>query len=176
MILVLLQFIFMFNTDPVFIFDFNKECDMTKWYVVNDGVMGGKSKGKFELNPAGHGVFSGFISLDNNGGFSSIRHNFDAVNVSAFKRIAIRLKGDGKKYQLRIKSKSSDYYSYVQYFDTSGEWQTVEILLKDFYPTFRGMTLNMPNFPGEVMAELGFLFGQKKVENFKLEIDGITLK
>jgi hypothetical protein len=38
--------------------------------------MGGESSSTFQLNSEGHGVFEGNISLDNNGGFSSVRYRF----------------------------------------------------------------------------------------------------
>lgn len=36
--------------------------------------MGGKSSGDFYINESGNGVFEGFVSLANNGGFSSVRY------------------------------------------------------------------------------------------------------
>ncbi|MEM1443591.1 MAG: CIA30 family protein, partial [Verrucomicrobiota bacterium] len=40
------------------------------WSIVNDGVMGGLSKGKVEISKEGIMTFSGTLSLENNGGFS----------------------------------------------------------------------------------------------------------
>lgn len=90
--------IFITMNTTLMIFDFNKESDISNWLVVDDTVMGGRSKGSFKLNSDGYGVFEGAISLENNGGFSSLRHRFEKLNVSNFKTIKIRLKGDGKKY------------------------------------------------------------------------------
>ncbi len=42
---------------------------------VNDGVMGGLSKGDPAVSKQQKLVFKGGISLENNGGFSSIRTN-----------------------------------------------------------------------------------------------------
>ena len=55
------------------IFDFTKKSDIQSWRIVDDRVMGGRSQGEFSLNSKGHGVFEGNISLDNYGGFSSVR-------------------------------------------------------------------------------------------------------
>jgi len=51
------------------IFDFTEKSDLTNWYVVVDGVMGGLSQGSFGVNDEGNGVFKGTVSLENNGGF-----------------------------------------------------------------------------------------------------------
>ena len=158
------------------IFNFNKKSDIKNWTIVDDVVMGGKSSGTFKLNPDGHGVFQGEISLENNGGFSSLRHRFEKTQIKEHTKIIIRLKGDGKKYQFRIKSNSSDYYSYIAPFKTSGDWQDIEIPLKDMYPSFRGRKLDKPNFSNDSFEEIAFLIGNKKQEKFKLLIDKIELK
>ena len=158
------------------IFDFNKNSNIEGWRIVDDVVMGGKSSGTFTLNPEGYGIFEGQISLENNGGFSSVRYQFKKLKVNEFSKIIIRLKGDGKNYQFRVKDKSSTYYSYITYFQTSGEWQEVEISLKDMYPSFRGRKLDMPNFSHDYIEEVTFLIGNKKKEKFRLLIDKIEIR
>ena len=63
------------------IFDFNKKADITNWTIVDDVVMGGRSSGNFYLNKEGNGVFEGRVSLENNGGFSSLRYDFDEIST-----------------------------------------------------------------------------------------------
>jgi hypothetical protein len=161
---------------PKVIFDFNKNADIKDWIVVDDVVMGGQSSSFFTLNDAGYGVFEGSISLDNNGGFSSVRYRFQKIILQEYTTVTIKLRGDGKKYQFRIKDNSGDYYSYIAPFSTTGEWQEIEIPLKDMYPSFRGRTLNQPNFSKNNLEEITFLIGNKKKEKFKLMIDKIELK
>lgn len=158
------------------IFEFNKESDISNWIVVDDVVMGGHSNGSFKLNSEGYGVFEGNISLENNGGFSSLRYRFNKMNVSKFKKIKLKIKGDGKRYQFRLKSDRFNQYAYTTYFQTVKGWQTIEILLSDLEPTFRGRKLNSPNYPVIHLEEIGFLFGNKQNEHFKLVIAKITLE
>lgn len=158
------------------IFDFNKKADVKDWITVNDSVMGGESLSSFHLNNDGYGVFAGDISLENNGGFSSVRYNLEKKNMKGFTIIKIRLKGDGKKYQFRIKANSVDNHAYVATFLTSGEWQEIQIPIKDMYPTFRGRVLEQPNFSNEYIEEVRFLIGNKKAEYFKLLVDKIELQ
>ena len=158
------------------IFDFKNKADLTNWAVLDDVVMGGRSSGTFYLNKEGHGVFEGRVSLENNGGFSSLRYNFDARNAKPNSKILFKVKGDGKSYQFRVKSKSSDYYSYITTFKSSEDWEIIEVKLSDMYPAFRGRDLDMPNFDKESIEEIAFLIGNKKEENFKLEIDYIEMK
>ena len=158
------------------IFDFQKAGDNSHWLVINDGVMGGLSQGHLEINELGYGVFYGQVSLENNGGFSSVRHQFDPIDVSVFSSVKLRVKGDGKRYQLRVKTSTEDRHAYISYFTTSGRWQNIEIQLSDLYPTFRGRRLDQANYPKERMAEIAFLIANKQAESFQLEIDSITLE
>ena len=158
------------------IFDFNKNSNMENWRIVDDVVMGGRSSGNFKLDEAGHAVFSGTISLENNGGFSSVKYRPERIMLGEATKVHIRLKGDAKKYQLRIKANADDYYSYVANFTTSGNWETIEIDLKDMYPSFRGRTLDKPNFKDDHLEEIGILIGNKKAQEFKLMIDKIQLQ
>ena len=157
------------------LFDFSPSADLSNWRVIDDGVMGGLSQGHFHINDAGHGHFSGKVSLENNGGFSSLRFYFNKMKVNDFTKINIVLKGDQKDYQVRLKSTRYDRHSYTKTISTSGEWQTITILLSDMTPTFRGRTLNMPNYPGEHLSEFAILIGNKRAELFDFEIDTIFL-
>ncbi len=60
--------------------------------------MGGQSISKFHINEADQGVFKGTVSLENNGGFSSVRFRFNQKNIEGYKKVKLRLKGDGKRY------------------------------------------------------------------------------
>lgn len=173
----LIYMIILFSSiSPKVIFDFNKNSDVQDWIVVDDAVMGGESSSTFKLNDDGFGVFEGSISLDNNGGFSSVHYRFQKTMIKEYTSIVIKLRGDGKNYQFRIKSNSGDYYSYIAPFSTSGEWQEIEIPLKDMYPSFRGRRLDQPNFSKDYIEEITFLIGNKKKEKFKLLLDKIELK
>lgn len=157
------------------LFDFNNDTDPTTWRVVDDVVMGGRSDGHFKINGAGNGLFYGEVSLENNGGFSSVRHRFKPKQVSDYTHCVIRVKGDGHRYQLRFKSSLNDAHSYIYYFTTTGEWEEITVPLAEMYPTFRGRKLRMPNYPGEQLAEIAFLIGNKEAQAFCLELDYLRL-
>ncbi|MGB5553645.1 MAG: CIA30 family protein, partial [Flavobacteriaceae bacterium] len=139
-------------------------------------VMGGRSAGSFYVDEDGHGIFKGHVSLENNGGFSSLRYRFKKMNTAAYTKIVLRVKGDGKPYQFRVKAKASDYYSYVSQFKTANEWETIEISLSDMYPAFRGRKLDIPNYSNDGIEEIAFLIGNKRTEDFILMIDNIALR
>jgi hypothetical protein len=161
--------------NPIVISEFYNKADVRNWQIVGDVVMGGRSSGSFTLNPDGYGEFAGNISLDNNGGFSSVHYQFNKLNVNKENKISILLKSDGKEYQLRIKDNIRRYYFYIHVFATSGEWQWIEIPLQEMYPSFRGNRLNLPDFSHNTIEEIVFLIGNKKAENFRLLVSKIEL-
>lgn len=159
-----------------FIFDFNPKSDISSWRVVDDGVMGGLSQGRFKLNENGNGFYFGEVSLENNGGFSSLRYRFKEKNIARYSKIILKIKGDGKDYQFRVKDKISNFHSYISSFSTNKEWQLIEINLAEMYPGFRGRKLEMSKFSSNVIEEIAFLIGNKRNESFQLEIDAIYLE
>ena len=177
MINALILFLIM-NTfqSPSLIFNFEPGVSTKGWRVVDDRVMGGRSEGNFEVNPEGLGVFEGYVTTENNGGFSSLRYNFEGLKTAGFTSVILKLKGDGKSYQFRLKGSDNQRHSYIYSFKTSGESQEISIPLKDFAPSFRGYTLDIPNFDAEQIEQIAFLIGNKVKENFRLEIERISLK
>jgi NADH dehydrogenase [ubiquinone] 1 alpha subcomplex assembly factor 1 len=164
------------NMNPEPIFNFNRSANIDGWRIVNDVVMGGRSSSNFDVTAEGHGRFSGTVSLENNGGFCSVRYDFPPIPVRKENHLVFKIKGDGKDYQMRIKDKTGRYYSYIKTFQTSGQWETVKITLNEMYPSFRGRILDGPNFNHDQIEEIVILIGNKKPEQFELLIDRIGLE
>ncbi len=162
--------------NSLLLFDFSSSSNWSVWEIENDVVMGGKSSSQLSRSDEGNAVFTGYVSLENNGGFASMQYHFTPKDISGHEKAVIRLKGDGKEYQFRIKARLNENASYIHTFKTSGEWQTIEIPLNKMEPTYRGNKLNQPNFNANKIQEIRFLIGNKKAENFRLEIDKIELQ
>jgi len=158
------------------IYDFSKMENLDGWYVVDDGVMGGRSKGKLKVENGDTGVFSGKISLENYGGFSSIRYYTGEFNVKQNKYVTVILSGDNKYYQLRIRSSRNDRHVYTKKFFAKDGWQEIRVPLDSMEPYFRGQRLRMSNFDKRYISEIGFLIGNKVRENFELKIRSIILE
>lgn len=156
--------------------DFSAEAGLSGWEVEDDVVMGGRSDGSLSINEAGHAVFSGEVSLENDGGFSSVQNYFEPIDVSAYTKAVFRVKGDGKVYQFRVGSDPDVKHAYIHPFQTSGDWQTVEVPFNRMTPQWRGNSLDLPNYPGQVLSHVRFLIGNGRPESFRLEIDKIWLK
>ena len=166
--------VFLCMNDEIIIFD--KNSSNQNWYITNDDVMGGISNSSMKLDEEKKMIFSGNVSLDNNGGFAMTRLPLN-INFNAEKtKVVLKLKGDGKKYQFRIKAKNNQRFWYIQSFQTSKNTEEIELPLNKFYASFRGYKLNVDNFSATTITEIAILIGNKKNEKFKLEIERITLK
>tara|TARA_Y100000817_G_C16837428_1_gene536378 strand:- start:6 stop:560 length:555 start_codon:yes stop_codon:yes gene_type:complete len=158
------------------IYDFKENSNLEGWYVIDDNVMGGQSYGSLKLDEKGNGVFTGNISLRNYGGFSSIRFRNKKIDVRNYQFIKIKVKGDNKYYQIRIKSRSYDRHSYTKKIFVTNTWNVIKVPLSSMIPQFRGRNLRMDNFNGNFISEFGILIGNKTEERFSLLIDYITLE
>ncbi len=149
-----------------------------KWRIVNDGVMGGFSSSKVELNDDEKIYFSGNVSLKNNGGFASLRSPIKNYNFENYSGFEIRIKGDGKIYSVSMKETS--YFTgsfYTANFETTkDEWITIKIPFDSFSPYYFGRKiLSESKIPLDKIKEISILIGEKQEGAFYAEIDSIKL-
>ena len=148
-----------------------------RWYVVNDSVMGGISNSQV-LYENDNLVFTGNVSLANNGGFASIRTPLDVKNQNITK-IVLRVMGDGQTYQLRLRTNEyMDGAAYTRSFSTTkSEWLNIEFLPEDFQLTYRGRLLEQqPTINFKDVRQLGFMIAGKQAGEFRLEVEKIEFK
>ena len=162
-------------SDTIPLLDTNGKTSKIKWNIVNDTVMGGRSSSRWSKNSSALS-FEGFLSLENNGGFASVRHDLNNINLSSTEGIFIKVKGDGRKYQFRIRSQASRWANYSQEFKTKKDIvQSFFLPYKDFKPSWRGRSVrNVPTLTGKDVRGIGFLLGDKVQGKFKLEILNIS--
>ena len=151
--------------------------NLLNWNIVNDTVMGGRSEATLKLVSDSYANFNGYLSLKNNGGFSSIRAYYppDLANVES---ILIKIRGDGRRYNFRIRGNDSRWASYTHSFDTiKGEGIEKELIIDDFYPVYRGYSLkDMPLLSEIIIKEIGIMISDKTEGSFNIEIDWIKAK
>ena len=75
-----------------------------------------------------------------------VRYDCEKTRLEGKTQVNIKQAVAHERYQFRINANNGDYYSYIIPFSTSGEWEEIEIQLKDMYPSFRGRRLDFPNF------------------------------
>jgi len=158
------------------VFEISSESSTDNWYIVDDRVMGGRSYGNFEITDDGFGRFWGDVSTENNGGFSSVRYRVEGSKAAPVEAFILKVKGDGRQYQFRVKSTKSQRFSYVVEFETSGEWEEIIIPFDTMRPQWRGRRLSGANYDGDGLSEIGILIGNKQNESFELQIKSLQIK
>ncbi|MCG7531369.1 CIA30 family protein [Psychrobium sp. MM17-31] len=145
------------------------------WRITNDGVMGGLSQGNV-VKVNGDIVFTGQISTENNGGFSStytalppLKEGIETVNIT--------VTGDGNDYQLRFRSLFRGYLiGYKLEFPTKAN-QTIshQLSLRDAQATFRGRLIsNAPTLSSDSIRDIGVLISSKTPTPFHITLHNIS--
>lgn len=161
------------------LFDFTTEAEVRSWFTVNDDVMGGISRAR--LVPAGPGVarFEGTLSLDNNGGFATIRSRARDLDLDGANALRLRIKGDGRTYWFSALTtdRRSEIRTWQKKFATeAGVWQEITIPIDDLVLTVMGRRLpTAPRLAPNDIRSLAFGIADKDESPFALEIDRIEV-
>lgn len=152
--------------------DFQHADEAMRWQAINDDVMGGVSRGGLH-GEDGVGVFSGETSLENNGGFASVRREPEAMELSTQAGLELNVRGDGRRYQLRLYTdrlpQGAAYRAVFQ--PEAGEWQRVPLPWHNFEAVFRGRRLeDAPPLDPEAIRQVGLLIADRRPGPFRLEV------
>ena len=159
------------------LFEFESTGAADEWQTVNDGVMGGVSEGRFRFSDENTMVFYGTLSLENNGGFTSVRSRPGNLGLEKGDKLVIRVKGDGRRYSLNLYTPGRmTAFSYRAAFATKKDaWTEVSIPIDEFVATSFGRVVkDQPLNPNEVNG-IGILLGDRKAGPFKLEVAWIRI-
>lgn len=158
---------------------FENSNEQQRWYAVDDGVMGGVSQSTFSVVD-GEGRFHGEVSLENGGGFASVRrepNGFEPTLADA-QGIALTVRGDGRTYQLRLKSTSlGDASAYrVKFTPSQDAWETLHFSWAAFEAVRRGTLLSdAPAVTPSEIHQLGFLIADRTAGPFCLQVSTINV-
>lgn len=169
----------MADDKPQVLFDFAGADAAKEWQAVNDGVMGGVSEGKFKITEKKTLEFFGTLSLENNGGFASVRTKAKKLGLEKGDTVVAKVRGDGREYTLNLYlNKPLVAFSYRATVQTKkDEWIEVKVPLEKFEATSFGRVVKDAGAvkPEEVNA-LGFMLSDKKPGAFKLEVESIKVE
>jgi NADH dehydrogenase [ubiquinone] 1 alpha subcomplex assembly factor 1 len=164
------------NNSPTAIIDFQQSQELDNWVIVNDTVMGGRSSTLLDINDS-YLSFSGTLSLENNGGFASIRRVYNGKAWLSDKPIQIQVKGDGREYQLRFRTNQRvDGVHYVASFKTKADEASVfQFNQSDFVPQFRGRIVrDAPALDFANIEQVGLMLADGNPGEFILLVERIS--
>jgi NADH dehydrogenase [ubiquinone] 1 alpha subcomplex assembly factor 1 len=122
------------------VFSFASDADVRRWNVVNDTVMGGVSSGELTWVDDAM-VFTGELSLDNNGGFASVRSPLVDSSVAARwaerSGLVIEARGDGRSWAVEVRTGSASGGWIATVTPPVDVFASIEVPWRDFTPVTR---------------------------------------
>lgn len=159
------------------LFDFQTTDSDRGWRTVDDVVMGGVSRSTFTCAEPGVGVFAGELSLENNGGFASLRSPDMQTDLAGCDGLELEVRGDGRQYKLNLRLESEfDGVVYQSAFDApAATWTRVRVPFRELEPTFRGRrVLDAPAFDPKRVTSVGLILADERAGPFRLELRRIA--
>jgi len=157
------------------LFEFDDAASVSRWFSVDDRVMGGVSVSQMSHAGDSTARFSGDMSLENNGGFASVRFTDNVYNLRDFTGVELRVKGSGATYQFRFQTDIARI-SYRQSFVAPDEWTTVRLPFDAFEATFFGRNVSdAPPINTSFLRTLTFMLSDGQTGEFELLIDWIKV-
>ncbi len=165
------------QTPNCLVIDFRDPAQVSGWNPVNDRVMGGVSTSQATATIDGM-VFSGVVSLENNGGFASIRALPCEYGLAGAIALVLRVRGDGKAYKFGMRT--DEAYDGVQYqilFATqAGEWRDIRLPINEFHSTLRGRMVQAPTLDPARIQVFGLLISDRQAGPFRLVVKSIQVQ
>jgi monofunctional biosynthetic peptidoglycan transglycosylase len=163
----------MSNSAENMILDFTDAQTAPNWEAIDDHIMGGCSQSKPEQIDNVGLRFSGIVSLENNGGFASIRSDSAKYDLGQYSGLKLRLRGDGKSYKLSLRTDLFfDGISYQSTFTTEQDsWQELYLPFEDFTATHHGVKLStVAPMDTTKVESFGLFIADSQEGPFQLEI------
>ena len=159
--------------------DFSDPQEPARWSPIGDAVMGGRSGSRMHFDPAGHAVFAGVVSFENNGGFASIRRQPGDLGAAGAAAYVLAVRGDGKRYKLSLRT--DDGFDGVShqcgFLPPAGTWTTLRLPCSEFLPTRRGRVLrDQPALDPARVRQIGLLIGDRQEGGFSLAISTLEFE
>lgn len=155
------------------IFDFTTPQAVTAWHAIDDRIMGGTSQSQADYIDGGGLCFSGSVSLENQGGFASIRSADADHDLGGFLGLALHLRGDGKTYKLSLRTDDFfDGISYQSAFSTRQDgWHDIALPFSDFKPTHHGLQLStIAPLDASRVRSFGLFIADRQQGPFRLNV------
>lgn len=158
-------------------YDFGKQgCDRCDWFVVVDGVMGGLSSGRLTIEEKSM-VMAGDISLENNGGFASLRTDYQRYDLSPYSSVVIKYRSTGQDFAMTLNNYRRFWRPQfkVALPDTDNQWVEKTLNFSDFKKMRFDEVLGGGPSTKELsnVIRLGFISNEKKASPYVFEVASI---
>lgn len=156
----------------VTLFTFDR-ADEAAWYVVNDGVMGGRSLGGVAVE-AGTLRFTGTL-VTQGGGFTSVRARRN-VDLTGEDGLELRVRGSGRPFEVELDDGQRRFGRTVSRrapVPTTAEWTVVRVPFSALRNSIFGQPVNAPPIDLTRIQSVGLYMLDGRDGPFRVEVDYI---
>jgi monofunctional biosynthetic peptidoglycan transglycosylase len=168
------------TTQPLrILLDFDSAADVALFSPIDDVVMGGVSSSRLVQAAPGIAAFEGTVSLENRGGFASVRTRSREWDTQGAKEFVLRLRSDGKRYRFNVRTPNGpDAFRYEAALELpEGTWTEVGVPIAAFRAKAFGQSVPFAGSPDPARIQsLGFMISDRQAGPFRLEIDWIACR
>jgi len=153
--------------------DFSNQPEVENWFLILDGVMGGRSTG-VRFSEDKQMTFKGLINT-NGGGFSSLRRTLTPGHLAGANSLNLNLRQDGRAYRMTFRTNERFRGRPVSYQlaipqTPSGKWKEIILPLKGFRTSVFGREVPAAPFDPEQVREIGFIIADGVDGAFELNV------
>ena len=169
------------------LFEFASPRSVTGWASVDDSVMGGISASTttwVETNGSGALLFSGMMTTEQNGGFTSTFGPADqrlGQAAAGSNALGVNAIGDGRTYVMQLRTSQSGQDRWIARFtptstSTESSGALVALPISSFAPVTRFLSPVTPSDPLDpaTIVQIAFYLIDEQVGNFRLAVERIT--
>ncbi len=140
-IFIIINFFFLNNiySDDYMFENFDNK-NRGNWEFISDNVMGGVSFGKIDFLSENNQHFirmTGFVSLENNGGFIQVRRKVSSKKYDIKNGIRLIVRGNDMNYYVHLRTKFTllPWQYYQAKIKVTESWQEASLNIKNFKPS-----------------------------------------
>ena len=154
------------------VIDFKEREKVADWYIINDGVMGGLSRGKAMIGEDGL-LFYGTVSLDNNGGFTSLRSPYSNFSLGQYTSVEIKYRSKGVRQAFQMEVDRRFYLpNYKIPLQNTEDWTIVRVQLEEVQQyrmgSKTGRSLDIDTLAD--IIRVGYITNEKRAGDFAFEV------
>jgi len=145
------------------------------WEAADDGLMGGISQSRFLVDHDGTGVFVGNLSLENQGGFASVRSPQMGIRLPRASGLRFHVRGDGHFYTACLHTQGlQPGTSYrCRFQPVAYEWQTIGLAFDEFVLMRYGQRVGISPVKPERICGLSLMISDRQEGAFALEVASV---
>lgn len=158
--------------NAMLLFDFEDAAD-SRWFIVNDGVMGGRSQGYGRVT-GGILRFEGTL-VTRGGGFTSLRTS-KRIDLSGYDGLELRVRGASRRFEVEVNDDNRYGWRPISRraaFEAREDWRSVRVPFSGLRPTVFGRPVSVPEIDLASVQRIGFYIIDGIDGPFWLEVDRI---